>query len=878
MDSAFSSPRFLALRRVWPDPLAGPLRVGSVLVLAVEFDGPVRLASRQELPLNLGGSPAVARYLTGDGSRRLLFTYTIRSGDAVSLLDLVAGSSLNLQGQLSPLLLPTASQPGSLSQTAPPLPDLSMPPQLVGVRSSSSNRTYRVGDVLDIRLQFSEAVLVRGAPTLALALQGGVAQARLIGGSGSRELRFSYVVRPGDRAQDLALLAQQPLQLNGGSLFGLASRRLYQDSAVVPDSLTEALGLQTTIVVDGRLQVDPRLQDLTFWNRLLLDGVAAEKIPPQLVARALALLNTAFYDVVNVVQGSTYAGYAIQADPNVWTRADLSVAMVRAAGLVLADVFQGRAYAATVLKTAEQFLARALPTAAARRGDALGREAAEALLALRGGDRNLLGSSTYTPPAAGTAEAGAYLPTGAVFPLPASLPDWGGADPWITGSINQATPGLNPLIPGLPEITSSAYAEALAQVKQLGSSTSSTRTPEQAQIAEFWANGAGTETPPGHWQAVLATIAEQQQLNLLATVRLYAAAGMALADAGIAAWDVKYDPAFWRPITAIQQADRDGNPATEGDPSWQPLISTPPFPAFPSGHSTFSAAAATVAGQLLGDAHTFTLTGGNKREITRSYTSLMQAAEESGLSRIYGGIHFSFDNVTGLAMGQAIGLHVLDQALMEQAWLPDGGASYQHGDAGATARSVQGGSGDDLIIGSLNQGNRLWGNAGNDVLIGGTKNDWLVGGTGVDQLIGRGGSDVLIAGSGGSRLVGSDGYAVAEVDRLVGGEGADRFVLTGRKGGLVYSDSLSYAWIQGFDLSKDSVELLPNPTSASDLTYRLGDAPLALTTGSTTDSWLYRGQDAIARFEGISLLQWGFNNGSGGMISDSLHRDAFQWA
>lgn len=876
------TPRIQAVRRLWPDPLAAPLRVGSVLVLALDFDEPVRLATRQALPLNLGGSPAMARYLSGDGSRQVLFTYTIRSGDAIAQLDLVPGSTLQLQGQLSPLALPTGSQPGSLAQTTAPLPSLSQPPQLLSVRCGSSNRTYRVGDVIDLRLQFSEAVLVRGAPTLALALQGGVAQARLIGGSGSRELRFSYVVRPGDRAQDLALLAERPLQLNGGSVLGLASRQLYSGNSAVPASVAAGLGAQTTIVVDGRSQIDPHLQDLTFWNRLLLDGVAAEKLPPPLVARALALLNTALYDVVNAAQGSPYAGYAIQADPQRWSGSDLSVAMARAAGLVLAEVFQGRSYATTAVTTAEQFLARALPIPDTLRGDALGREAATALLTLRAGDRNLLGSTSYAPPDPLKAVAGAYLPTSAAFPMPASLPDWGDADPWITGSITQATPGLNPLIPGLPALNSAAYAAAFAQVKQLGSSTSSLRSAEQAEIAQFWANGAGTETPPGHWQSIVSTIAEQQQLNLLASVRLYAAVGMALADAGIAAWDVKYDPAFWRPVTAIQQADRDGNPETVADPGWLPLISTPPFPSFPSGHSTFSAAAAAVAGQLLGDAQTFTIVGGNQREITRSYTSLMQAAEESGLSRIYGGIHFSFDNITGLAMGQAIGRFTLDQALMEQVWLPAGGATYQYGTSGAVARSVQGGAGDDRIIGCQDQGNRLWGQAGNDLLIGGRQNDWLAGGTGMDQLIGRGGSDVLMAGSGGSRLVGSDGNSVGEVDRLVGGDGADRFVLSGQEGGLCYSNSLSYAWIQGFDLTKDSVELQPLSSLDPGTSYWLGDAPAALASSlspaPTSESWLYRGQDAIARFEGISLMQWGFAAGvTSGLISQTHYQNAFQW-
>ncbi|WP_255119193.1 phosphatase PAP2 family protein [Synechococcus sp. HJ21-Hayes] len=622
------------------------------------------------------------------------------------------------------------------------------------------------------------------------------------------------------------------------------------------------------------------MQDLTFWNRLLLDGVAAEQLPPPLVARALALLNGAAFDVVNAAQGSPYAGYALQAQPHQWTGVDLSVALARSAGLVLADVFQGRAYASTVAETVQRSLMGELPTAASHLGQALGQQVAQALLALRAGDRNLLGSTTYAPPdpnATDVPAAGAYQPTGPGFPKPASLPDWGAADPWIAGSLRVSNPGSNPVIPALPSLTSSAYAEAFQQVKQLGSAKSELRTNDQSQIAMFWANGVGTETPPGHWQTALATIAEQQQLNLLNTTRLYAAAGFALADAGMTAWRVKYDPAFWRPVTAIQQADRDGNSDTQADPFWQPLISTPPFPAFPSGHSTFSAAAATVAAELLGDAQMFTLQGGNQRQISRSYTSLMQAAEESGMSRIYGGIHFAFDNLTGLAMGQAIGRNVLDQALMEQVWLPDGGASYRYGLAGATARSVQGGGGHDRITGAFDQGNRLWGNAGDDLLIGGSHDDWLIGGTGVDQLFGLGGSDLLIAGSGGSRLVGSGGDEADEVDRLVGGTGRDHFVFSGSEAGLSYSSTSSYAWIKGFDLTQDCVEIRDHSSPDSASSYRLGLAPQSLGVDAPMDSWLYRGSDTIARFDGISLQQWGFSTMAGGSLVDHPHLTVFQW-
>jgi hypothetical protein len=162
--------------------------------------------------------------------------------------------------------------------------------------------------------------------------------------------------------------------------------------------------------------------------------------------------------------------------------------------------------------------------------------------------------------------------------------------------------------------------------------------------------------------------------TLAKNARLLALLNVALADAGIASWDAKYAYDLWRPIDAIRRGETDGNDLTVADPTWMPLLKTPPFPTYTSGHSTFSGAADTVLTAFFGDNIEFAVpsdghSGFTQRPlaegqvITRSFTSFAQAADEAGRSRIYGGIHFQFDNAAGLAAGRALGAFVTERLL-----------------------------------------------------------------------------------------------------------------------------------------------------------------------------------------------------------------------
>jgi hypothetical protein len=154
-------------------------------------------------------------------------------------------------------------------------------------------------------------------------------------------------------------------------------------------------------------------------------------------------------------------------------------------------------------------------------------------------------------------------------------------------------------------------------------------------------------------------VAADQHLGLVRDARLFALLNIASADALISCWDAKYTYNLWRPVTAIRAAETDGNPDTEADAGWTPLLVTPNFPSYTSAHSTVSAAAAGVLTSLFGPDHHFTVAAEGLPGVTRSFDSFGAAAQEAGQSRIYGGIHYQFDNVAGQQLGHSVADYVM---------------------------------------------------------------------------------------------------------------------------------------------------------------------------------------------------------------------------
>jgi hypothetical protein len=380
------------------------------------------------------------------------------------------------------------------------------------------------------------------------------------------------------------------------------------------------------------------------WNQLALHAVGQARLSPVAASRALAITAAAVYDSVVAIDGS-FELYHAQVHAS--HGASLEAAAAQAAHDTLTALLPAQA---TTFDSALAADLVGIPPGQARQGVEVGHEVAQQILDWRSTD----GSSAtvaYTP---GT-DPGDWQPTPPAN-LPALAPQW----PYVTPFAMTSGSQFRPAPP--PALDSAEYATAFNEVKDLGRADSTTRTDEQTQIAKFWNDGLGTAFAMGYWNRIAAQVVTDQGLGLVQDARVFALVNIAEADAHIACWDAKYTYNLWRPVTAIRAADTDGNPDTEPDATWTPLLVTPNFPSYMSAHSTLSAAAAGVLTSLFGHDYHFTV-GAESVTYTRSFASFDAAAAEAGQSRIYGGIHYQFDNQAAQTSGHAVGLFVVDNFL-----------------------------------------------------------------------------------------------------------------------------------------------------------------------------------------------------------------------
>ena len=378
---------------------------------------------------------------------------------------------------------------------------------------------------------------------------------------------------------------------------------------------------------------------MTSWNSAALAAIRANSTPPPVASRALAILHISIYDAVNGIS-RRHEPYLVESA--VQASASEVAAASAAALRVLTTLFPAQTSQFTAL---HQAIVQAIKDGPQKQsGLTWGGLVADQILASRAND----GSGAVVPAPVGTGP-GVWEPTPPAF-APYLLPQWGHVAPFVMESSEALRPN------GPPPLDSAQWAADYNEVKALGAAVGSTRTADQSQIARFWADGAGTETPPGHWNHIAQDVAAAQGNTLEQNARMFALLNLALADAAICAWDAKYTFNFWRPVTAIRFGDTDGNDATAGDPTWSSFIPTPPFPDYISGHSTFSGAAARVLARFYGRDDIAFVTGSDALPgVTRSFAGFAAAAAEAGVSRIYGGIHYRSANQDGLAAGAAIG-------------------------------------------------------------------------------------------------------------------------------------------------------------------------------------------------------------------------------
>ena len=396
--------------------------------------------------------------------------------------------------------------------------------------------------------------------------------------------------------------------------------------------------LATLLAADAAAASDP----IAAWNQISEQAVRTAAHPPPVAALDFAIVHLAIYDAVESIDRSFEPYYKRVTG----AAGSPSAAAAKAAHDTLVGLFP--AQSATLDADYASFLA-ANGIDAADPGTAVGAQAAANMLALRSHDGRFPPSPA---PFLGSNAIGQWRPTPSLLPgPPPTLAP--GLTPWVA----TVTPftmhsGSQFRVDPPPDLASERWAEDYNEVKSIGSLTSTIRTAEQTEIGYFWADSG-----PLLWQNALRYISGSYLHDIDDSARMYALAETAMADAQIACWDSKYFYNFWRPITAIPLGDQDGNPATAADPAWQPLINTPNFPEYPSGHADISAAVSHALQLYFGtDELSFQMTTKSALapQKTRSFTRLSQAEQEVIDARVYVGIHYRNSDTTAAAQGRRV--------------------------------------------------------------------------------------------------------------------------------------------------------------------------------------------------------------------------------
>jgi hypothetical protein len=439
------------------------------------------------------------------------------------------------------------------------------------------------------------------------------------------------------------------------------------------------------------------------WNQIAIDAsgldhtpvapgdhrIFGEQFGPTRASRAMAIVHIAMFEAVNAIaqEYQSYVGL-----PRARGNPSMKAAVVQAAHDTLVALFPSQT--TTFDNHLSGDLSQISKDKARADGIDLGQRAAAAILAMRAND-----GAQHTEPRVGidyiTSDAPGRWRQDPISQNPLALgARWNEVTPFVMTSANQFRP------PPPPALASIGYAFAYDEVQRLGGDgiiTPTERTADQTEAGTYWAYD-GTPSlcaPPRLYNQIIVQISDQMGSNIVELARLLALANMAMADAAIAVWETKYFYDFWRPITGIRESDSgtgptgagDGNSATAGDPTFTPLGApasnlngpnfTPPFPSYPSGHAGFGGALFQTLRNFFGtDAIPFTFVSdefngvtrdnqGNVRPLRpRSFSSLSQAEEENGQSRIYLGIHWSFDKEVGIAEGRRVADWVFQEAFL----------------------------------------------------------------------------------------------------------------------------------------------------------------------------------------------------------------------
>ena len=392
--------------------------------------------------------------------------------------------------------------------------------------------------------------------------------------------------------------------------------------------------------------LNARADDVVLaWNEIALNATVTANQGPLPQIRSMAIVHLAVHDAVNGIT-EDYATYQPVAD--VPGGAAPEAAAIAAAHRALVMLFPAQATALN------DWRAAALAAEGLTEDDSgidVGESTAAAILAIAAADKSNMASYPYTAPGAGS--PGVWVPVDA---RPAATPGWGNVVPWVLNSGSQFRPD------GPPALTSGRYTRDFLEVWKLGGKVGSTRSQLQSDIARFW-----LAAPAVLWNQALRQIVAARGLDLPTTARAFAVFYLAASDAGVACWDAKYTYNFWRPYTAIRQADLDGNPQTAADPAWEIFLTHGQHPEYPSGHTTNSGAMVAALSLLFGDdpGVPLTVTSPTSPGFTRNWATPGEGLAEVVEARIWSGFHFRTADEVGVRLGRQVAQFVFHSALRE---------------------------------------------------------------------------------------------------------------------------------------------------------------------------------------------------------------------
>ena len=351
----------------------------------------------------------------------------------------------------------------------------------------------------------------------------------------------------------------------------------------------------------------------------------------------IAMVHAAIFDAVQAIEGR-YEPYHVEIPG---ASGSPIAAAAKAARDVLATRFPSQV--GTFDNVYQQQLA-AYALSPSDPGVAVGARAAGGILNFRGCDGSF--PNPLPPPFVGSATVGVWRPTPSAF-APMTAPWLGSVTPFTSSKPSQ----FRAKAP--PKLTSGRYARDYNEVKAIGARNGSTRTTPQTDLAHFYAGNTLVM-----WNKVLRDVSDANLTEIAETSRLFALAGFSIADALIACWNSKTHYVFWRPYDAIREGAQDGNPKTEADPNWQPLINNPAYPDYTSGANAFAAAATSALAFFFDTDHlSFSITTTNTdptMEDTRTYERLSQAQQDVVDARVYLGIHFRFSDEAARDQGRDV--------------------------------------------------------------------------------------------------------------------------------------------------------------------------------------------------------------------------------